>query len=153
MKKMLMVSVAAVAAAVLAGCGDKDIDLVKKGVFPDDPARTVEQRISAIHKELKWTSYTTENNYKVVEATAVVSLSRSQRNKCNYSGTYKEDYPHDGDIYSAKFVINSDHKSFVFHDEFVKGPKGKIRDLYNCKRVELLAVLPRDKAGVVPKQD
>ena len=140
--------------AIMTGCGDKDIDLVKKGVFPDDSLRTVEQRITARHKKVKWTSYTTKKNYKVVEATAVVRLTdadeRKIRREMRNWKIKREEFVCDGDIYAAKFVINADHKSFGCHGESVKGPYGENR---NWSAAKFFVKLPTDKTGFVPKQD
>ncbi|MCI5779392.1 MAG: hypothetical protein MR051_06220 [Lentisphaeria bacterium] len=148
MKKWLMLTIAMFVAVIMTGCGDKDIDLVKNGVFPDDSARTVEQRITARYKKLKWKSYTTEDNHKVVEATAVVRLTDEGRKELKRMAyVYRDSYPHDGDIYSARFVINADHKSFIFIEQSVKAPDtGK-------KRPGEGADLPERGTMSVPKKD
>lgn len=80
MKKFLMLSVAALFAVMLTGCGDSNIDAVKGGVLEDiDNTRTVEQMLSAKYKKLKWRSFTSDANQQVVEVTGVRAFSDKEK--------------------------------------------------------------------------
>lgn len=80
MKKFWMLSVAALFAVMLTGCGDSNVDAVKGGVLEDiDKSRTVEQMLSAKYKKLKWRSFTSDTNQQVVEVTGVRTFSREEK--------------------------------------------------------------------------
>lgn len=54
-------------AAMLAGCGDSQVDSVKNGILEFDKSRTIEQAFSSKMDDLKWRKFTSDKNITVVE--------------------------------------------------------------------------------------
>ena len=80
MKKFWMLTAAAIFAVMLTGCGDSYVDAVKGGVLEDiDNTRTVEQMLSAKYKKLKWHSFTSDTNQRVVEVTGVRAFTDKEK--------------------------------------------------------------------------
>ena len=123
MKKcLMMLSVAALAVAMLAGCGDKDIKTVKNGVLGIDKSRTVEQALSANLEDLKWEKFVNKRNQGVVKASGIWKGDELSFQKEYSYNRWKRTFTivKPGKKVDVYFVINRDG-SFAFATGEISG--------------------------------
>ena len=138
MKKNLWMVIFAVAAAILlAGCEAKEVKLVKNGVLDRDKTRTVEQMLSAKLDNLRWKTFLSNGNRRVVE----VSGTWKDKQYREMAQNVKKDsfeyflvsemiplWPFDGDKVTLQFVIHADGKRFDFAYAEIRDANNKIKE-------------------------
>ena len=116
----MMLSVATLAVAMLAGCGDKEIKeikTVKNGVLEIDKSRTVEQALSSNLDDLRWEKFVNKRNQSAVKASGIwkgdeLSFQKEYSNRYGrWLGKFIVVKP--GKKVDVYFVINLDG-SFAF---------------------------------------
>jgi len=132
-KNLWMVIFAVTAVVLLAGCEAKEVRLVKNGVMNRDKTRTVEQMLSAKLDNLRWKSFLSAGNRRVVE----VSGTWKDKQYREMAQDFKEGsievifalLPFDGDKMTLQFVIHADGKRFDFAYGEIRDAKNKIKTI------------------------
>ena len=160
MKKCMLGMFAALVALFVAGCGDSNVDLVKNGTLGIDQTRTVEQVLGAKLNNMKWKSFTSDDNSTVVEVTGIwkdpacrtqIEKWQEAAKKVNSSNDLEvmgagfaigalavaPVLPLDGeDMLLIQFVIHADGEHFEFRYGEIIGSNGKVKEGKNGERAD-----------------
>ena len=153
MKKCMLAMAVALIGLFVAGCGDPNIDTVKKGVLGVDKTRTVEQLLGAKLDDMKWNTFTSDDNRTVVEVigvwkgsqyrdlikkweNAAKKVANSRDNGEIFAGSFAAGalttvaplLPLDGDTLRLQFIIHADGENFEFCYGEILGEDGKVKE-------------------------
>ena len=129
MKKCMLAMAVALVGLFVAGCGDPNIDTVKKGVLEVDETRTVEQLLSSKMDKMKWKTFTSDDNKTVVEVVGVWKDSWFRDNATRLWGIFAkssvEFLPMPGDMVYLQFVMHANGTDFHFQYAEVRDSEGR----------------------------
>ena len=105
----------------IIGFGYPEIRLVKNGVLGIDKTRTVEQMLSAKLNNLRWKSFSSSDNRRVVEVNGIWAWKYEKYKMVEW-------FPCDGDKVKLQFVIHVDGRNFNFAYGDIRDSNNKIKD-------------------------
>ena len=125
MKKCMLAVAVALIGLFVAGCGNPNIDTVKKGVLGVDKTRTVEQLLGAKLDNMKWNTFTSDDNRTVVE---VIGVWKDSQYRSSFIKRWESMFPWDGDTLRLQFIIHADGENFEFCYGEILGEDGKVKE-------------------------